>query len=252
MCTTPNVYSIPTVTYPSYDVFCRFALGVPTVRKSAGLLGTAHADNEVTDNHFVGSGQDPCSINNLTTSIHITSKIDEHPKLAYHVKKLVTELFASAERTSTSVSVSFFTSIALDHKLYARAALNFRGVSRYDAVSYGNYEGEYQHDLGKLVALLRLSSVTGKVVDRDFAVIEPFFDVSDLPNSSKYSGHKQRLQTLSDGSRRLGRRYLTLRLEAEHAYRLIPIAQIVRPSHLVTDPMRTDCFYEQDSSVYYA
>jgi hypothetical protein len=83
-----------------------------------------------------------------------------------------------AERAK-AVNTTFFISIALDHKLYARASLNFRGRQRYDAAAYGNYEGENQHDLCKLVVLVRMS-VANDDGDTDFAVIEPYFDVCDI------------------------------------------------------------------------
>ena len=85
---------------------------------------------------------------------------------------------------------------------------------------------------------------------RDFALLEPFYDVHTLP--AKYSAHKHRLRFQSVGGLRLGCRYLTLRTEATHAYTLVSLESIVRPSHLVCDQMRSDCFYEQDTSVYYA
>jgi hypothetical protein len=68
-----------------------------------------------------------------------------------------------AERAK-AVNTTFCTSIALDHKLYARASLNFRGRQRYDAVAYGNYEGENQHDLGKLVVRVRMHASSERLV----------------------------------------------------------------------------------------
>ena len=143
--------------------------------------------------------------------------------------------------------------------LNARASLNFRGRQRYDAVAYGNYEGENQHDLGKLVVLVRMS-VANDDGDTDFTVIEPYFDVCDLPKRPSYKTRRDRVKKtvgpsssrLTDGRTRLGRRYVALREEATHAYKLEPIRNIVRPTHLVPDPLSPLCLYVQDSTVYYA
>ena len=150
--------------------------------------------------------------------------------------------------------------------------------------------------LGKLVLLVRISSPNAEG-DTDFALIEPYFDVSELPLKTAYKSRRDRMKgtgvsttrtattttsttatpatTTSTSTttttttttaaatattapitttttRRLGRRYVALRDESSHAYKLEPIRNIVRPTHLIPDPLCVRNFYEQDSSVYYA
>ena len=123
--------------------------------------------------------------------------------------------------------------------------------------------------LGKLVLLVRISSPNAEG-DTDFALIEPYFDVSELPLKTAYKSRRDRMKgtgvsttrtattptsttpSTTTTTRRLGRRYVALRDESSHAYKLEPIRNIVRPTHLIPDPLCVRNFYEQDSSVYYA